>query len=256
MKTIRLFCVLVIAGWIFPLLQASNNRAEEIAKKMDELYRSCSSYSELEMAIQTPHWKRTLVMKAWSKGTDQTFIRILKPTKEKGVGTLRIKTEMWNYLPKIGKTIKIPPSMMMSAWMGSDFTNDDLVREFTLLKDYTFKMVTPSDARPGMFYLEATPKPDVPVVWARLEIEVRESDLLPVSETYFDENGGEIRQLVFSEITNFGGRKVPAVMTLIPAGKPGKKTVIRYLKLIFDPPLKSSTFTLRHLRRPQEEIGR
>ena len=245
MKTIRLICVLVIAGWIFPLLQASNNRAEEIAKKMDELYRSCSSYSELEMAIQTPHWKRTLVMKAWSKGTDQTFIRILKPTKEKGVGTLRIKTEMWNYLPKIGKTIKIPPSMMMSAWMGSDFTNDDLVREFTLLKDYSFKMVTPS-----------TPKPDVPVVWARLEIEVRESDLLPVSETYFDENGGEIRQLVFSEITNFGGRKVPAVMTLIPAGKPGKKTVIRYLKLIFDPPLKSSTFTLRHLRRPQEEIGR
>lgn len=256
MKTLRLICVLLVAGWVIFPVKASDNRAEEIAKKVDELYRSGSSYSELEMAIQTPHWKRTLVMKAWSRGTDQTFIRILKPKKEEGVGTLRIKTEMWNYLPKIGKTIKIPPSMMMSAWMGSDFTNDDLVREFTLLKDYTFKMVTPSDARPGMLYLEATPKPDVPVVWARLLIEVHTNDFLPVSEKYFDEKGGLIRELLFTEITDFGGRKVPAVMTLIPAGKRGKKTVIRYLKLIFDPPLKSSTFTLRHLRRPQEEIGR
>ncbi|PJB81348.1 MAG: outer membrane lipoprotein-sorting protein [Acidobacteria bacterium CG_4_9_14_3_um_filter_49_7] len=255
MKKLCLICVLFVAGWLVSPVLASDHRAEDIAKKVDELYRSNSSYSELEMAIQTPHWKRTLVMKGWSKGTDQTFIRILKPKKEEGVGTLRIKTEMWNYLPKIGKVIKIPPSMMMSAWMGSDFTNDDLVREFTLLKDYTFKMITPSDTQPGRLYLEAKPKRDVPVVWARLLIEVRESNFLPVSEKYFDEKGGQIRELVFTEITDFGGRKVPAVMTLIPAGKPGKKTVIRYLKLKFDPPIQSDTFTLRHLRRPQEGLA-
>ena len=252
----RLIYVLVVAGWTIPLLQASNNRAEDIARKVDELYRSGSSYAELEMAIETPHWKRTLVMKAWSKGTDHTFIRILKPKKERGVGTLRVGTEMWNYLPKIGKIIKIPPSMMMSAWMGSDFTNGVRVRDFTLLKDYTFQMITPPDAKPGMLYLEARPKPDIPIVWDRLVIEVRESDLLPVSEQYFDEKGHMMREMTFTEIRDFGGRKVPAVLTLIPSAKPGNKTVIRYRTLTFNQPIQSDTFTLRHLRRPEAEIGR
>lgn len=110
---------------------ATQNESElnvrEIVKQIDELYRSESSYSELEMEIITPHWERTLKMKAWSKGMEKTFIRILAPAKEKGMVTLRIGNEMWNYLPKTNKVIKVPPSMMMSSWMGSDFTNDDLV---------------------------------------------------------------------------------------------------------------------------------
>jgi len=256
MRMMRLISLLCITSWTIPSLRAADNPAADIARKMDELYRSRSSYAELEMIIETPHWKRTLRMKAWSKGTDHTFIRIIRPKKEQGVGTLRIGSVMWNYLPKIGKVIKVPPSMMMSAWMGSDFTNDDLVREFTLLKDYTFQMSTPRDAVPGMLYLEARPKPDVPVVWYRLLIEVRKTDLLPVSEKYFDESGRKIREITFAEIRNFDGRKAPAVLTLIPAGKPGRKTVIRYLKLRFDPPIPSGTFTLRHLRRPESEIGR
>lgn len=256
MRLMRLICILVIGCWTFGLLQASDNRAADIAKKVDELYRSGTSYAEFEMAIETPHWKRTLVMKAWSEGTDRTFIRILKPKKERGVGTLRIGTEMWNYLPKTAKVIKIPPSMMMSAWMGSDFTNDDLVREFTLLKDYTFQMITPPGAKSGMLYLEARPKPDVPIVWDRLVIEVRETDLIPVSEKYYDEKNVMMREMTFSEIRDFGGRKVPAVLTLIPAGKPENKTVIRYRVLTFDQGVQPGTFTLRHLRRPETEIGR
>ncbi len=33
---------------------------------------------------------------------------------------------MWEYLKNTETTIKIPPSMMLQSWNGSDFTNDDL----------------------------------------------------------------------------------------------------------------------------------
>ena len=119
---------------------------EAIVKKMDQLYRSETSHAEIEMQITTPHWERTLAMNVWTKGMDKTFIRIMAPKKERGVATLRIGNEMWNYLPKTNKVMKIPPSMMMGSWMGSDFTNDDLVKESSMLNDYTYKLIKPEDA--------------------------------------------------------------------------------------------------------------
>ncbi|MFZ5979884.1 MAG: outer membrane lipoprotein-sorting protein, partial [Candidatus Zixiibacteriota bacterium] len=108
---------------------------KRLIHEVDTLYRSEASYAELEMEIITPHWQRTLAMDSWTEGMDKTFIRIKEPLKEKGVATLRIDNEMWNFLPKTNKVMKIPPSMMMSSWMGSDFTNDDLVKEFSLFED-------------------------------------------------------------------------------------------------------------------------
>ena len=100
-----------------------------IIKKVDELYRADSSYAEMEMTIVTPNWERTLKLEAWSEGMDKTFITILEPKKDKGITTLRVDNEMWNFFPKINKVMKVPPSMMMGSWMGSDFTNDDLVKD-------------------------------------------------------------------------------------------------------------------------------
>lgn len=138
--------VLLLGLIVFPSFaqdRIANAEVTEIVKKIDELYRSATSSGEMEMEIITPNWQRTLRMKVWSKGMDKTFIRILEPQKEKGVATLRLGNEMWNFLPNVNKVIKIPPSMMMSSWMGSDFTNDDLVSEFTLLEDFTYKLITP-----------------------------------------------------------------------------------------------------------------
>ena len=131
---------------------------ETIVKKIDQLYRSETSHADMEMHIVTPHWERTLAMTVWSKGMSKTFIRITAPKKEQGVATLRIGNEMWNYLPKTNKVMKIPPSMMMGSWMGSDFTNDDLVRESSMLNDYTYQFVTPEDAAPDHLYVQLTRK--------------------------------------------------------------------------------------------------
>jgi len=231
--------------------QSEDHEIATILKKMDELYRSESSYAAVEMDIETPHWQRTLEMKIWTQGTDETFIRILSPRKEKGVGTLRIGNEMWNYLPKTNKIMKIPPSMMMGSWMGSDFTNDDVVNEITYLKDYTYRWAPVDSPEPGELYIELTPKDGVPVVWGYLVMAVRESALLPVWEKYYDEKDRLMRTMEFSEIKQFGSRTLPSVMTVNPANKEGHRTVVRYVEAEFDTDVDADMFSLRNLRSPK-----
>ena len=222
----------------------------KIVKEIDELYRTETSYALVEMNIITPHWERTLKMKVWTEGMEKTFIRILEPAKEEGVGTLRIGNEMWNYLPKTNKVIKIPPSMMMSSWMGSDFNNDDLVREFTWTKDYNFSLIRPDTAKKELLYIELIPKPDRPIVWGRVVLAARRSDFIPVWEKYYDETGKLMRLMNFKDIKMMDGRKIPTVLELLPQNEEGK-TVLRYLEADFDAKLPPNIFTLRNLRSPE-----
>jgi len=227
---------------------SGNPDAREVVKKMDELYRSDSSYVVMEMEIVTPHWERTLRMKAWSIGMDKTFIRILEPKKERGMATLRVENEMWNFLPKTNKVMKIPPSMMMGSWMGSDFTNDDLVKEFTLLEDYHFKFTEVENPEEGVLYVKCVPKEGIPVVWGHIVSAVREKDYIPLWAKYYDEKGKLMRDIVYKDIKELGGRLIPAVMELVPKNKEGHKTVVRYVEANFDTDIDKDIFTLRNLR--------
>jgi outer membrane lipoprotein-sorting protein len=222
---------------------------KKIVKKTDELYRSKSSYAEIEMQIVTPNWERTLTMEAWTKGMDKTFIRINSPKKEKGMATLRIGNEMWNYLPKVNKVMKIPPSMMMSSWMGSDFTNDDLVHEFSLLEDYHYELMDPEDAKDDLYYVKLIPREGLPIVWGHIVFATGKSDYIPVWQKFYDEKGKLMRLMNFKDVKPFDGREIPSVMEMIPLNKEGHKTVIRYLDAEFDSDIGDDTFTLRNLRR-------
>lgn len=220
---------------------------KQVIKDIDELYRSTSSYSEIEMEIVTPHWQRTLAMNCWTQGMDKTFLRLTAPRKEKGVATLRIENEMWNYLPKTNKVIKVPPSMMMSSWMGSDFTNDDLVKEFSLFEDYTYELIAVDSAREDLLYVSCIPSEDLPIVWGNIVVAARKSDHLPIWQKYYDEKGRLMRTLRYQDIKTFGKRTLPAKMEMIPQTKEGHKTVIRYLKLDFDVKVDDEIFSLRNL---------
>jgi outer membrane lipoprotein-sorting protein len=220
----------------------------EVVHRLDELYRSASSFSEITMEIVTPRWQRTLEMQVWTRGLKKTFIRITSPKKEQGVTTLRVGSEMWNYLPNVNKVIKIPPSMMMGSWMGSDFTNDDLVKESSMLDDYTYRYVTPENPEEGLLYIEFVPKEDKPIVWSRIVEAVRAADYLPVWARYYDERGAVVRVLRFTEIRRFGGRTLPSVMEMLPQNKPGNRTVIRYRRLDLDVEVRDDVFSQRNLR--------
>jgi outer membrane lipoprotein-sorting protein len=218
-----------------------------VVRKIDQLYRSSASYSEVEMGIVTPHWQRTLRMDIWTEGTSKTFIRILSPPKEEGVATLRLGSEMWNYLPKANKVIKIPPSMMMSSWMGSDFTNDDLVKEYTLLDDYNYEFCLPQDAQPDMLYIELKPKEGLPIVWGKIIAAVKKENYTPVWDRYYDEKNRLMRIIDFKEVKRFGDRLIPSVIEILPQSKEGHKTVLRYLQAEFDIRLPDEIFSLRNL---------
>jgi len=241
--------IIIMTMFVFIGLVSAEPEVEEIIMNMDELYRSSSSYVEMEMQISTPHWERTLSLEAWSMGMDKTFILINSPKKEKGMATLRIDNEMWNYLPKTDKVMKIPPSMMMSSWMGSDFTNDDLVSETSMLNDYSYKFITPDDARDGLIYVELIPDKDLAIVWGKIILAVRENDYLPVKQEFYDEKSKLMRIMNFKDIKEIGGKTLPTVLEVIPQNKEGSKTVIKYNKAQFDIKLDNAIFSLRNLKK-------
>ena len=247
--TIYSFLLLTLSFCMLAPAQESNPDVETIIKKIDQLYRSDTSEAEMEMNIVTPHWERTLAMTVWSKGMDKTFIRITAPKKEQGVATLRIGNEMWNYLPKTNKVMKIPPSMMMGSWMGSDFTNDDLVRESSMLDDYTYQFVTPEDAAEDHLYVELVPKEDSPIVWGKIVAAMQSKDYTPVWQRFYDEKGNLMRIMNFKEIKTFGDKVLPSVIEIVPQNKEGHKTVVRWVNATFDSDVDDKIFTRRNLQK-------
>ena len=243
--------LLLLLGATSPAVSITDEqRVYEIVDQVDQLLRGDSSQGTLTMQIVTENWQRSLTMQVWSQGTENSLVRIEKPRKEAGTATLKVGNNIWNYLPKVSRTIKIPTSMMMASWMGSHFTNDDLVKESSMSRDY-FITISYEGERNGSSVYEFTliPKPDAAVVWGKLELEVRQDDLMPTWHRYYDEDGTLIRELTFSEYTLMGGRRVPTRLVMQPYDKPGEQTVIIYDNLAFDVPIQADTFSLRNLER-------
>lgn len=238
------YCIIVFL-LLSSTFATANEEAVALLTKIDELYRSDSSISTMKMQIVTPNWERTLEMQSWTIGMDDTFIRILSPKKDQGVATLKKDREMWNYFPKINKVIKVPPSMMMGSWMGSDFTNDDLVREVSLVKEYHVE----KEDFEGKHKLTLTPKESTVTVWGRIEILVEKESLLPVEQRYFNDKGEKVRSMYFSDIKTFSGKRLPSKMSMVPHNKEHHKTVIEYVELTFDTEIDDSIFTLRNLKK-------
>lgn len=220
--------------------------AEQLIDQMEALYRQESSTFTLSMAIKTPDYQRQLTLVGASQGQDYSYFRILAPKKDRGVATLKRENEMWNYLPKINRIIKVPPSMMMNAWMGSDFTNDDLVKQTTLSEAYTLSLVSLADT----YEVTLIPKEETVTVWGRIVYTVLKSPLIPQGQTFFDDKGIAVRTLTFSEPRLFGSLILPAKLVMTPLNKKGFETVIVYEDLtVNDPSITAETFTLRALKR-------
>ena len=248
----RLTSALALAlGAAFLLIPrpASAQSAREIVDRVDRMLRGNSSRADIAMEIATEHWTRTLEMRAWSLGTEYALIRVTAPPREAGTATLKVRDEVWNYLPRVDRTIKIPPSLMMGSWMGSHFTNDDLVKESRIIDDYDIA-ISFEGPREGVEVWEftLTPKPTAAVVWGRIVEQVRKADLMPTWARYFDERGTLIRTMTFSDYRSFGGRLVPSVMVVRPEDKPAEHTTVRYRDLAFDVPLAPGYFSLRNLQ--------
>ncbi len=229
-----------------PVLAEESASAKSIIDRIENLYRGNASGTRFAMTIVTPRYERKLEMTSVSMGTEHVLIRILSPKKDRGVSTLKQDEEMWNFFPKVNQVFKVPPSMMMSSWMGSDFTNDDLVRDTPLTEAYDLEL----QDRESSYLITLTPRESTVTVWGKIEYVVDRDSVLPVTQTYFDDRGNKIRVMSFSEITKFGEHTVPAVIELNPVGKPDHKTTIRFQELALDPEdVDENLFSLRDLKK-------
>lgn len=234
-----------------PMAHAQEPDGRAILDRVERLLWGSTVQGEYEMNITTPRWQRTLGLRVWMERPRRSFIRILSPAKEAGIGSLRIGNEMWNYLPNVERVIKIPPSMMLQPWMGSDFTNDDLVKESSILDDYTHQ-VTGSTTIDGQeaYQVEATPKPQAAVVWGRVLYLVRKRDFMPIKQEFFSERDELVRVLSFSDVRSVGGRTMPTRWEMRPVAKPGNVTTVLIKDAVFDRPVDEAIFTQRNLQKP------
>ena len=217
-----------------------------LIRYVEQQYHGSSSHAQITMQMRTANWERTLDMEAWALGQDYFMVRIQNPAKERGVATLKRDREVWNYLPKIDRTIKVPPSMMGGSWMGSHITNDDLVKANHIEEDYLFRLLEETSE---YWLIEGIARPTAAVVWEKIIYRVRKQPKVPEQIDYYDEDQELVRSIHFGDVQKINDREVPLLLTDMPLSKPGEKTILKYNELDFDVPIDKGFFNLRSLKQ-------
>lgn len=241
--------LLIIPLLLFGCL-ATAQTAKEIIEKADELTRGLSSQGEMTMQIVRPKWTREMSLKSWTMGTEYSLILVTSPAKEKGTVFLKREKEIWNWVPSIERTVKLPPSMMMQSWMGTDLTNDDLVKESSIVEDYTHEIEkdTVIDGR-DCWKLVLTAKPDAPVVWGSVNAFVDKKNYIQMRSEFYDEDGFLVNVFMASDIKEMGGRTLAGRLEIIPVDKEGHKTVIIQKDIKFNTGISEDFFTTNNMKR-------
>ena len=248
---------LILALWLALFLfvgggtNAKAQNAQAVVEDSFSYMRGKTSVCMLDMTIHRPDWERTITIKAWTKGQNDSIFRIIAPPKDHGNGTLKKKREMWMYNPKVNRVIKIPPSMMSQAWMGSDFSNDDLSKTESLIKDYSHTIIgTETHEGKKVYVIKSTPKPGAPVVWGMQRLKIREDHIF-LAQEFYDEDFKLVKALTTLQIQMLGGKLFPRVWKMQKADVKDEYTMLEYKELTFDQNLPDRLFTLSSLKIPR-----
>lgn len=223
--------------------------AKEIVKRANDKASGNSSQGTMKMTIVRPDWSREVAMKAWSKGTEFYLIYITEPVKDKGQVFMKRQQDMWNWMPNINRMIKLPPSMMGQSWMGSDFTNDDLVRMNSIIDDFTHEILG-SEMIDGYdcYVIELIPKPEAAVVWGKIKLWISKAEYYELKGEYFDEDMLLVNTMTSSQIKKLGDRVLPSKMIMTPVDKPGNQTILETIDMVFDKPIDESFFSQQNMK--------
>ncbi|MGB1019332.1 MAG: outer membrane lipoprotein-sorting protein [Chitinophagales bacterium] len=240
--------ILMIVCLIFSSAKAQT--AKEIITTVSDKMQGKSSYIEMKVTVERPKWSREMTLKSWSKGDDLGVSVVTSPAKEKGTVFLIRDKEVWNFLPSIDRTIKMPPSMMMQNWMGTDLTNDDLVKQTSLIDDYTQNIVGEEmlEGR-NCWKIELIPSEEAAVVWGKIFTWVDQKDFMQLKTEFYDEDEYLVNTMLASNIKQFGDKMLPSKITVIPAEEEGNKTIIEYDVWKFDLEIDEQKFTTNYMKR-------
>jgi outer membrane lipoprotein-sorting protein len=237
---------------VFPVAGANAQDAQALVEDSFNYFRGKTSISTVSMTIHRPEWERTMTIKAWTKGEDDSIFWITSPPKDYGNGTLKKGDQMWLYNPKVNRVIKIPPSMMSQAWMGSDFSNNDLSKTNSLLEDYRHTIIgTEAHGHKKVFIVKSMPRPQAPVIWGMQKLRIRE-DLIFLSQEFYDEELRLVKALTGFEIQMMGDRLFPKVWKMQKADSEDEYTLLEYKEIIFDEELPDELFTISSLKKPRK----
>ena len=229
---------------------AQSLTALEIISKADEARQGESSYNESEMTIVRPKWSRSYSIKSWTKGNDLSLIKITAPAKDAGQGYLKIDKDLWNWMPSIDRMIKMSSSIMGQSWMGSDFTNDDMVRQVSIVDDYSQKLLGEEKVREyDCWKIELIPDEDAPVVWDRTVCWVDKRTFGIVKTENYDEDGILVQLIDSYDLKPYCKRVIPTRTEVIPVQEEGKKTVMVMKKAQFDQKIDNNFFSQQNLKR-------
>lgn len=251
MKTNFKITIIILAGILQgTIAMAQNISATEVIRQADEKFNGeKSSISTMSMTIIRPAWQRTVDFKNWSLGRDYALTLINAPAKDAGQTFLKRGTEMWSWNPSISRLIKLPPSMMSQGWMGSDYTNDDILKESSVVNDYTHEFIGEENIDGRLCYkIKMTPKEDAAVVWGHQIRWIDKKDLLVLKAELYDEDGTLVRTEKGSDIRVMDGRTIPTMMEIIPAEEPGNKTLVTIKDIKFNVTVQESFFSQQNMK--------
>lgn len=225
--------------------------AKEIVQKADTKFKGeKSSYSEMIMTIVRPKYKRTLEFKSWSEGNENSLTLITAPAKEKGQSFLKSGNNMWSWNPTIQRLIKLPPAMMSQGWMGSDYSNDDILKESSIVVDYKHKF-TGNETIDGhdCYIIDLFPLEDSDVVWGKIRLWISKDDYLNLKSEYYDEELYLVKTHLAYDVKNFDSRTIPSVLEIIPADEEGNKTIVTITDMKFNIALDENFFSQQNMKR-------
>lgn len=246
---------LTIASGLIAMLSAQAlyaAEARDIVRAAIDYWRGTSSYGEITMTIHRPDWERSMSMRAWTQGEDQSLVRVTAPKKDRGNATLIDDNNMWSYSPRINRVIKVPSSMMGQSWMGSDFSNKDISRVDDIVDQYDHSILS-EEQQDGhiVYHIESIPHEDAAVVWGKEILAIRDDSVL-LEHSFYDQDGELVKRLLTLEIGEMGGRMVATRQRMQKVEEPDEWTEIRVDSMQYDLDLRDSLFTLSNLRNPRE----
>jgi outer membrane lipoprotein-sorting protein len=241
---------LFLAAMLIISFNANSQDATDIVKKAYDKERGISSRGEMSMTIVRPTWKRTLKFKMWGKGQDYSLSLVTFPAKEQGQSFLKRKNDLWSWNPTISKMIKLPASMMSQGWMGSDYTNDDILKESSIVIDYSHKLIGSEKIEAyDCYMIEMIPKPTANIVWGKVIKWISKTDYLQLKTEYFDEDGYKVKSEIGKNVKQIGGRLLPTLIEIVPEDEPGKKTIVEIINIEFDVKIEDSFFSQQNMQK-------
>ncbi|HBN03785.1 MAG TPA: outer membrane lipoprotein-sorting protein [Bacteroidetes bacterium] len=218
--------------------------AIQILKKAEQKLSSSTVIADVSIVIKRPKWTKTMELKTWSKGMDYAMAYVKGPDKDEGTVYLKAKKDVYNYLPKVKKTVKLPSNLLSQNWMGTDMTTDDLVKLSKLTLEYDADLSGSAQVSGRDCYvITLIPKPEAEVLWGKLVLSIDKKDFIQLKTMFYDEDLELVNTVIGTDIKNLGGKILASKLTMIPAGKTGQSTVITYKTMKFDTPIADAFFS-------------